>query len=55
MGGIAIASHIDREAFGIVGQLGFIPEGLSLDALELSPRCESSEIADCEVHGFSGC
>jgi len=36
--GIAIASHIDKEAFSIIGQLGFIPEGLALDALEISPR-----------------
>jgi PHP family Zn ribbon phosphoesterase len=36
--GIAIASHIDREAFSIIGQLGFVPENLELDALEISPR-----------------
>ena len=35
--GLAIASHIDREAFGIIGQLGLMPPGLSLDALEISP------------------
>ena len=35
--GLAIASHIDRESFGIIGQLGFIPRGLTLDALEVSP------------------
>jgi PHP family Zn ribbon phosphoesterase len=35
--GLAIASHIDREAFGLVSQLGFIPPGLALDALEVSP------------------
>ena len=35
-GGLAIASHIDRERFGIIGQLGFIPEGLGLDAVEVS-------------------
>ena len=34
--GLAIAAHVDREAFGIIGQLGFIPEGLALDALELA-------------------
>ena len=45
LGGFAIASHIDRESFGIIGQLGFIPEGLSLDALELSPHCKSSRTA----------
>jgi len=36
--GLAIASHIDREGFGIIGQLGFIPEGLEFDALEISYR-----------------
>jgi len=36
--GLAIASHIDRERFGILGQLGFIPPGLPLDALEISQR-----------------
>ncbi len=36
LGGLAIAAHIDRESFGILGQLGFIPDGLPLDALEIS-------------------
>lgn len=35
--GLAIASHIDRQAFSILGQLGFIPDGIGLDALEISP------------------
>lgn len=35
-GGLAIASHIDRERFGIIGQLGFIPQGLGLDAVEVA-------------------
>jgi PHP family Zn ribbon phosphoesterase len=34
--GLAIAAHVDREGFGIIGQLGFIPDGLHLDALELA-------------------
>ncbi|MFQ6066546.1 MAG: PHP domain-containing protein [bacterium] len=37
LGGLAIASHIDRQSFSIIGQLGFIPRGLTLDALEISP------------------
>jgi hypothetical protein len=36
--GLAVAAHVDREGFGIIGQLGFIPEDLPLDALEISPR-----------------
>ena len=34
--GLAIASHVDRERFSLIGQLGFIPEGLKLDAVEVS-------------------
>jgi hypothetical protein len=37
-GGLAVASHVDREGFGIIGQLGMIPPGLPLDALEISWR-----------------
>lgn len=36
IGGLAVASHIDREAYSLVGQLGFIPPGLSVDAMEVS-------------------
>lgn len=39
-GGLAIASHVDREGFGLIGQLGFIPPGLHLDAIEISPRTD---------------
>ncbi len=39
--GIAIACHIDREAFSIISQLGFIPDGLPLDAVEVSFRTRS--------------
>jgi PHP family Zn ribbon phosphoesterase len=41
--GIAIASHIDREGFSILGQLGFIPENLKLDAVEISPLISYEE------------
>lgn len=41
--GLAIASHIDREAYSIIGQLGFIPETLALDALEVSSSLTISE------------
>ena len=44
VGGLAVAAHVDREGFGIIGQLGMIPAGLKLDALEVSPRT-SFEVA----------
>jgi PHP family Zn ribbon phosphoesterase len=36
LGGLAIASHVDRPAFSLAQQLGFVPPELPLDALELS-------------------
>jgi predicted metal-dependent phosphoesterase TrpH len=36
--GLAVAAHIDRESFSVISQLGLIPEGLNLDALEISKR-----------------
>jgi hypothetical protein len=41
-GGIAIAAHIDRPSNSIYSQLGFIPGGLHLDALEISRQIEPS-------------
>ncbi len=38
--GLVIAAHVDRSGFGIFSQLGFIPEGLELDALEVSRRSD---------------
>lgn len=35
-GGIAIAAHIDRESYGVMGQLGFIDPSIPFDALEIS-------------------
>lgn len=42
-GGLAIASHVDRPAFGIIGQLGFIPQDLPLDGIEVSRRTTPEE------------
>jgi len=39
-GGLAVAAHVDRERFGLIGQLGLIPEGLPLDALEVSANAQ---------------
>jgi PHP family Zn ribbon phosphoesterase len=35
-GGLAIASHIDRESFSVISQLGFVDNDSGLDALEIS-------------------
>jgi PHP family Zn ribbon phosphoesterase len=41
--GLAFAAHVDRETFGIIGQLGFIPQELRLDALEVSRNTSLEE------------
>ncbi len=36
LGGVSIPAHIERESFGLLGVLGFVPEGLGVTALEVS-------------------
>ncbi|MDI6801150.1 MAG: PHP domain-containing protein [Thermodesulfovibrionales bacterium] len=36
LGGICIASHVDRGSFSVTSQFGFIPEDVAFDALEIS-------------------
>ena len=38
--GLAVASHIDREAFSIISQLGFITEEMGFDAIEMSSNID---------------
>ncbi len=42
-GGLVIACHVDRDSFSILSQLGFIPAGLALEAVEVSPRMSAAE------------
>ena len=42
---LVIAAHVDRESFSIIGQLGFIPPGLGLDAVEISGRITAVALA----------
>ena len=43
LGGVAIASHVDRESYSVVSQLGFIPETLPFDALELTRHVSTED------------
>jgi PHP family Zn ribbon phosphoesterase len=38
LGGICISAHVDRPSYSLMGQLGFIPGDLHLDAVEVSYR-----------------
>jgi len=47
---LVIAAHVDRESFSIIGQLGFIPPSLALDAVEVSgmmtPRARATPLQE---------
>jgi histidinol phosphatase-like PHP family hydrolase len=52
--GIAVAAHIDRSSFGVIGQLGFFPDEAGFDAVELSRHVPpgSEREAEFAVHGL---
>lgn len=43
MGGMLVPAHIDRKSYSLLGQLGFIPEGLKINALEISRNISEKE------------
>jgi len=53
LGGLSIASHVNREAFSVLGQLGFIPSDLKLDALEISHHLRREDV-DREIPAAKG-
>lgn len=44
LGGLPVPAHVDRTSFSVIGQLGFIPDHLGFDAVEVS-RATSQEEA----------
>ncbi len=53
-GGLAVAAHIDRKSFGVIGQLGFFPAEAGFDAVELSRHVAAGPEDETEyaVHGL---
>jgi predicted metal-dependent phosphoesterase TrpH len=47
--GLVIASHVDRQRFSLIGQLGFIPKGLKLDAVEVTTPLRAGQEYDYPV------
>ena len=43
LGGLALAAHVDRPSYSLVGQLGLIPPELDLDGVELSWRADPAQ------------
>jgi PHP family Zn ribbon phosphoesterase len=40
LGGLVIPAHVDRKAYGMIANLGFIPPDLPFDAIEISRNIE---------------
>jgi 3',5'-nucleoside bisphosphate phosphatase len=38
LGGIVIPAHVDRPSFSLLSNLGFVPEGIDVQGLEVTPR-----------------
>lgn len=43
MGGMLVPAHIDRKTYSLWGQLGFIPEDLKINAVEISRNISEAE------------
>jgi PHP family Zn ribbon phosphoesterase len=52
LGGICISSHVDRPSYSLIGQLGFIPPDLHLDAVEISHRLTIAQ-ARAQIPGIA--
>ena len=46
LGGVAIPAHVNRRAFGLITNLGFVPPDLPVDALEISRHIDPSQARD---------
>jgi 3',5'-nucleoside bisphosphate phosphatase len=44
LGGLFIPAHIDRPAYGLIGQLGFVPPDIAADAFEISGYTNRKEM-----------
>jgi PHP family Zn ribbon phosphoesterase len=46
LGGLSLSCHVDRPAYGIINQLGFIPPDLALDGVEVSCHIKLAEASN---------
>lgn len=53
IGGLCIAAHIDRPAYSLLMQLGFIPDDIGLEAVEIS-RNSLTELVQLRLKSLSG-
>lgn len=54
LGGLPVPAHVDRSAFGLIANLGFVPSDLPIFALEISRHLavESAAVKYPQLRGF---
>ncbi len=51
-GGVALAAHIDRTSFGVIGQLGLFPGDAGFDGVELSRHIAPGSERETEFRAY---
>ena len=51
-GGLALAAHIDRRSFGVIGQLGLFPADAGFDGVELSRHVAPGSAREAEFRAY---
>ncbi len=44
LGGIVLAAHVDRPAYSLIANLGFVPPGLPIAGIELSRHADTAKV-----------
>lgn len=54
LGGLAIPAHVNRKAFGLIENLGFVPTDVPIEALEISRHLsvEAAQEKFPQIHGY---
>jgi PHP family Zn ribbon phosphoesterase len=54
IGGLFIPAHVNRKTFGLIANLGLVPTGVKIEALEISRHLKASEAAQLfpQVRGY---
>jgi PHP family Zn ribbon phosphoesterase len=54
LGGLFIPAHVNRQVFGLIYHLGFVPPDLAIDVLELSRHItpEQAHLEFPQIHGY---
>ena len=50
IGGVVVPAHVDRNSYSIISNLGFIPEELEINCIEISKQCDAEALLKKSRH-----